>query len=345
VFGAADPATASERLVAVVETREMGEAPRRALRQTVEAQALECLGLPLDEVVLAPPHSVLKTSSGKIRRAATRDLYLAGALGTRRSVRMQLLRLAVAGLAGRVRRGAVRTVARLWAGWAWALLLLLAPPVWLVIVALRRPALGWRIGGWGARTLARLIGLSIRVEGHENLPAHAACVVVANHASYVDGLVAIAALARPFAFVAKRELSDSVISGPFLRGIGAVFVERFALQDSVDGAQQLGARARAGEALFFFPEGTFTRSAGLREFRLGAFLAASEAGLPVVPVAIRGSRAVLPDETWIPRRAAITVHVGAPISPAGSGWRDAIALRDAARAEILRHCGEPDVIT
>jgi hypothetical protein len=62
-------------------------------------------------------------------------------------------------------------------------------------------------------------------------------------------------------------------------------------------------------------------------------------------VAIRGSRAVLPDGIWMPRRAPITVHVGTPISPAGSGWREAIALRDAARAEILCHCGEPDVIT
>ncbi|MBN8443320.1 MAG: 1-acyl-sn-glycerol-3-phosphate acyltransferase [Thauera sp.] len=343
VFGAADPATASERLVAVVETRESDPEARRALQGKVEALALERLGVPLDEVVLAPPHSVLKTSSGKIRRAATRDLYLAGPLGGARSVRVQLLRLAASGLAARARRLAERGGALLWAGWAWLMLLMLAPPVWLAVVAARRPAVGWRIGHWGARLLARLLGVSIAVEGRDKLLSQTACVVAANHASYLDGLVMVAASPRPFAFVAKRELQAQPIAGPFLRGLGAVFVERFALQESVEGARELGARAQAGESLFFFPEGTFTRRAGLGEFRLGAFVAAVESELPVVPIALRGTRALLPDESWMPRRTAVVVRIGDAVVPQGKGWAAAIALRDGVRGRILADCGEPDV--
>ena len=343
VFGAIDPATASERLVAVVETREDRAAAGDALAHAVEALALERLGLPLDEVVLAPPHSVLKTSSGKIRRAATRDLYLAGALGSRHGVRVQVLRLAAAGIAVQGRRLLARCGAMAWAAWAWAMLLVLAPPVWLAVSALQRPAAGWRIARRAARTYARLIGVRLEVSGAENLPAHAPCVVAANHASYVDGLVAVAALVRPFIFVAKRELSANPIAGPFLRGLGAAFVERFSLPDSVEAARELTTRAAAGESLFFFPEGTFTRRAGLSEFRLGAFLTAAQAGLAVVPVAIRGTRAILPDETWRPQRAPVVLQIAPPLQAQGADWAAAVALRDAVRAQILARCGEPDL--
>ncbi len=345
VFGAADPTTASERLVAVVETRAKQDDERGTLQHAVEGLAIELLGVPLDEVVLAPPHSVLKTSSGKIRRVATRDLYLSGVLGRQRSVRMQLLRLAASGLTERASRTLSRGAALLWAGWAWTALVLLAVPVWLAVAALRRPAVGWRIGSRGARLLARLVGIRLDVRGRENLPSDAPCIVVANHASYLDGLIAVAALPRAFAFVAKRELQDNAIAYRFLQGLGAEFVERFAVQDSVDAAHRLATRARAGTALFYFAEGTFVGQPGLREFRLGAFLAACEARLPVVPVTIRGTRTVLPDETWRPRRGPITVSIAPPIPPQGTDWSAALALRDATRAEILAQCGEPDATT
>ncbi|KON80781.1 AMP-binding protein [Azoarcus sp. PA01] len=342
VFGASDPTTASERLVAVVETRATHDDERRSLQHTIEGLAVELLGVPLDEVVLAPPHSVLKTSSGKIRRVATRDLYVSGALGRQRSVRMQLLRLAASALVERASRALSRGAALLWAGWAWIALVLLAVPVWLAVAALRRPAAGWRIGSHAARLLARLVGIRLEVRGRENLPARAPCIVVANHASYLDGLIAVAALPRSFAFVAKRELQDSPIAYRFLQGLGAEFVERFAVQDSVDAAHRLAGRAREGTALFYFAEGTFVGQPGLREFRLGAFLAACDARLPVVPVTLRGTRTVLPDATWRPRRAAITVSIAPPILPQGSDWSAALALRDATRATILAECGEPD---
>ena len=61
-----------------------------------------------------------------------------------------------------------------------------------------------------------------------------------------------------------------------------------------------------------------------------------------MPVTIRGTRAVLPDETWRPRRGPVTVTIGRPILPRGKDWSAALALRDAARRDILQHCGEPD---
>ena len=99
----------------------------------------------------------------------------------------------------------------------------------------------------------------------------------------------------------------------------------------------------------YFPEGTLMRAPGLLPFRLGAFDAAAAAQVPVVPVAIRGTRSILRDQSWFPRRGAIAVTVAPAIDPAvisaeagGDAWKAALKLRDLARERILRHCGEPD---
>ena len=107
-------------------------------------------------------------------------------------------------------------------------------------------------------------------------------------------------------------------------------------------ARELAAAARAGDSLVIYPEGTFTREPGLRPFHMGAFVAAAQSGRPVVPVALRGTRSVLRDGSWLPRRAPVEVHIEKPLAPRGGGWSDALALRDEARRAILARCGEPD---
>jgi 1-acyl-sn-glycerol-3-phosphate acyltransferase len=169
-------------------------------------------------------------------------------------------------------------------------------------------------------------------------------VVAVNHTSYLDGAVLMAALAeRPFAFVAKRELEGNFITRIFLRGIGAEFVERFDVQKSVEHADDLAAAARRGVSLIVFPEGTFQRRPGLMAFRAGAFQAAAQAGVPVVPVALRGARSVLREGTWSLRRSAVAVSFAPAVQPEGSDWNAVLRLRDQVRAEILKRCGEPDL--
>jgi 1-acyl-sn-glycerol-3-phosphate acyltransferase len=82
---------------------------------------------------------------------------------------------------------------------------------------------------------------------------------------------------------------------------------------------------------------------GLLSFRLGAFLAAAQAGASVVPIAIRGTRSILRGGQWLPRRGEINVEIGAPIKPDGADFAAAVKLRDAARCFVLAHCREPDL--
>ena len=350
-FGSPDPNTGTERLVVLAETRETDPETRAALREAIVGASVDLLGEPPDEVVLAPPRTVLKTSSGKVRRSATRELYEAGLVGARaRAVWRQLARLAWRGVWARGLRAARRTGATLYAAHAWTLFWIVAPAIWLLTAFTPRPAWAWTLGGVAARLFLRLVGAPLTVRGREHLPA-GPHILVANHASYLDGILLVAALPGPYVFVAKRELREQFIPRVYLERLGAEFTERFDARQGSEDVQRLAEAVARGHSLAFFPEGTFRRAPGLMPFRLGAFAAAVRAGVPIVPVAIMGARAALPADGWLPRRGAIEIRLGAPIAPpralqAATDTRDAFAatveLRDAVRAVILRECGEGD---
>jgi 1-acyl-sn-glycerol-3-phosphate acyltransferase len=93
--------------------------------------------------------------------------------------------------------------------------------------------------------------------------------------------------------------------------------------------------------VLFFPEGTFSGAAGLRPFRLGAFKLAVDAGVSVVPLALRGTRQVLRAGRRVPRPGSVALWIGAPIPPPGDGWRSVVSLRDRVADAVASHCGEP----
>jgi 1-acyl-sn-glycerol-3-phosphate acyltransferase len=292
--------------------------------------------------VLAAPHTVLKTSSGKIRRSASRELYERGELGRRRAGLRDWLPLVGASTRAALRRGVRASAALLYAAYAWVVFTLVGIPTWLLVLVLPGPRWCVPLIRQAARLAAALCLLRLRVRGLEQLPA-GPCVMVANHASYVDGIVLTAVLPGMHSFIAKREFTRQFVVGLFLRHIGAAFVERFDPHKSLNDARTLAASARGGRRLVYFPEGTFVEAPGLLPFRLGAFVAAAEAGVPVVPIALQGTRHVLRGERWFPRRGDVTITVSAPLTPSGSDWNAALALRDRARAAILKDCGEPDL--
>lgn len=342
VFGVAAAGQGTEKLVVVAESRETDAAARQELVRHINALTVELLGTPPDDVVLAPPHAVLKTSSGKIRRAATREVYCgSGFAGDGRALWLQVARLGVAGFWQSLRVALRRGGELLYGGYAWCVYGLLTLPAVAGIMLLPGVERRWRVVGAIARACVRLCGIRLRVTGLEHLPAGPA-IFVANHASYVDGIVLAAALPLPLGFVAKQELAAHPLAGPLLRRLGAAFVERFDARQGVDDVRRL-AEAAGVRPLLFFAEGTFTRHPGLLPFRLGAFQIAVQNHLAVTPVALAGTREVLRDESWLPRRAELRVSIGAPIAPTGEGWQAALQLRDATRAAILADCGEADL--
>src|SRR6185436_16861287 len=164
-----------------------------------------------------------------------------------------------------------------------------------------------------------------------------------NHTSYMDALIIASVLPGEPAFVAKKEFADQFFAGSFMRRLGVAFVERFDAAASLADADAMTGMAKQGRLFVFFPEGTFTRRAGLLGFYLGAFKVAAETGLPVVPGVLRGTRTLLRGEQWFPRRTPIHVEIAEPIVPSGTDFTAMLGLRDAARAAMLARVGEPDL--
>ena len=343
VFPATDRRTGSERLVVLAETRVTDAGERKQIVAAITRLAADRIGMPPDDVVLAPPRSVLKTSSGKIRRTMSRELYEQGALGrTQRAPWWQVAGSWPAPLPRRhgVARGAW-SISRGPSGPGWSFSSRV-PGAWLTTMILpgvdlrRRAARAW------ARCALRLSGIHVRVEGLERLPTASAAVVVANHASYADSILLTAALPPRFGYAVKRELATAALLGAPLRRLGAVFVERVDAAGGVEDTGVLEAHTRAGEPLVMFPEGTFRRAPGLLPFKLGAFVVAAHTGAPIIPVALVGTRSLLRPGEWLPRRCEIVITIGTPIVSSEHDWDAALALRDAARRAILARVPEPD---
>lgn len=341
-FAALDPTSGSERLVVAAETHLSAVEELAALAALVRQATVEVLGTPPDDVVLARPGAVPKTSSGKIRRAAAADLYAKGALGAKpRATWWQLTRFALSGIAPRLRRRRRLLAALGYNARCWATTALVVAPTVLLLALLPRQQWRRRLVRRAAQSARRGCGLAVLLRGEENLPSES-CVLVANHGSWLDAPLLVALLPARFVFVAGEVFSRQRLAGFLLRRIGTEFVERSAPGEAVAGVAHLVEVARE-RPLVIFPEGGLARAPGLRPFHMGAFVAASDAVCPVVPVTIRGTRSVLRPGGRFVRRGAVTVVIGTPIRASQSGWEGALELERRARAVILHHLGEPDL--
>jgi 1-acyl-sn-glycerol-3-phosphate acyltransferase len=342
-FPTMDERTGTERLVLLVETRLTDPEATAALKKKIAESSAAHLDMSPDEVMIVPPHTVPKTSSGKIRRSAARALYETGTLAQKgHALWWQLIRLTLSSVRMRSRRAGHLAVEFLYATYWWGLLIAMAVWVWISVLLL--PRRSWRQAAIhrAARAFLWLTGSAPEVEA-ETWPPERDVILVSNHSSYLDSLVIAATVPGSLTFVAKEELAGQRVAGPFLHRIGTLFARRTDAAGGVEDTQRQLEAVRAGERIVSFPEGTLTRMPGLLGFRLGAFLVAAQAGVPVVPITIRGTRSILRGDQWFPRRGKIFVHIGRPLAADGTGFDAAVRLRDSARALMLKWSGEPDL--
>ena len=133
------------------------------------------------------------------------------------------------------------------------------------------------------------------------------------------------------------------LAGLLLKRIGSEFVDRFNRHAGGLDARRLLKAADAGQSLVFFPEGTFVERPGVGKFHTGAFAIAARVGLPVVPVAIRGTRYILPSGRYLPRFGRIDIEILPPLPVSATDTGAVLAIRDQARSRIVNALGEPDL--
>lgn len=210
-----------------------------------------------------------------------------------------------------------------------------------LIILLPTLALRRAVGRFSVGCCLAAVGVRLRVRGQAHLPA-GACIAVANHASYIDGLVLTAALPARFTFVVQDGARDWPYIGLVIRRMGVSFVNRSSAREGAVQTRTLVRRLGEGESLAIFAEGTFEAAPGLLAFKNGAFLMAARAGVPVVPVALRGTRRLFGGEPPRLHWSRVEVEILPPITPGGAEKDAALALRDQVRSAILARCGEPD---
>jgi 1-acyl-sn-glycerol-3-phosphate acyltransferase len=167
-------------------------------------------------------------------------------------------------------------------------------------------------------TTFRVLDLNIQVEGAERIPREGGAVLASNHISYLDFIFAGLA-ARPskrlVRFMAKKEVFDNKISGPLMRGMRHIPVDRSAGLSSYRQALEY---LKSGEVVGVFAEATISRSFTVKELKNGAVRMAQAADVPLIPVALWGTQRLWtkgrPRRLW-QRHVPITVLVGEPIYP------------------------------
>ena len=223
--------------------------------------------------------------------------------------------------------------------YAWAVLLVIVLPLCVMLAATPGLTARRRLARGAARLFLRAIGSPVRIEGGSVEP-HYPCVVVANHASYLDGIILTAALPAGFTYLIKHQMNRVPIAAFILRRLGSAFVDRDNRNDRHRTARALHSLATRGSALGFFPEGTFDKAPGLKAFHLGAFSAAARARLPVVPVVIYGARSKLPSGAFLPRPGPLRVRICEAVRPEDPSAR---VLMAETRRAMLAHLDEPDL--
>ena len=355
-FGLTDESTGTEKLVVVAETRERGAAKRAALASSVTEFVTRGLGLPPDRVELIPPGGIPKTSSGKLRREETKQLYLAGTLSASRAPAwVQIARLGTSSVLHNIWRDVVGAARRaleiLYGVYFLAVFALWIVPTWVIVQFIKDHRKAGRFTSVALKVLFVLGGCRVRVVGKEYMDTPGAKIYAANHASYFDVLALMMGLGVPYRFTAKMEVGKMPFIGAFLDHMGHLKFDRTDPDSRLRQAQQLEEILRNGESVFVFPEGTFTAEDGVRPFQLGAFKAAVATGTPIIPVSLSGARKFLRDGTYLPRPTKVTITLSPPIYPrkaasaqtsaGNSDWHELIRLRDTTRDAIVRHTGEP----
>jgi 1-acyl-sn-glycerol-3-phosphate acyltransferase len=174
-----------------------------------------------------------------------------------------------------------------------------------------------RVGGLWARTIIRISGIKVDVEGRDNIPMGEPVVFACNHASQFDIPILYEALPVQFRFVVKKELFKIPIFGFAMRHAGYVPIDRSGGKAALRSLYEAAERVKKGASIIIFPEGTRSPDGRLKPFKMGGILIAINAGCPIVPVAISGSHNVLPKGSLRVRPGRIKVTFGLPVQTVG----------------------------
>src|SRR5215470_6757800 len=181
----------------------------------------------------------------------------------------------------------------IWFAWSWfvaaLLLLFFAPPVVLLGSLFKKQTWIYWWANWGARNWLRLSGVKVHIRGREQLDENQTYVFVANHWSYLDAAPLFALTGRRMGMIAKKELLNAPILGYSMGFVNVIAIDRSNRERAVQSLKVATERLRSGVSFGVCPEGTRALPGEMLPFKKGAFHMAVQAGVPVVPIALKNS--------------------------------------------------------
>lgn len=324
VFAASDKIQASEKLIVVAETRLGDNKQRLELEQHIRSEVLEQDGTTLDQIILEPPGSVLKTSSGKVRRSAMRERFETGREFTNNFNLFSKIKLGSSLLAAKLGSFRHASFTLIYSAWVycWAIVLVLLSVAFFVLapsVPIRR-----KITSYLVRALCIIAG--VKLTSDSKLPSQRTIYCI-NHSSYCDAMFLCAFLPSNTAFVAMRELEQVPLIGWYLKLLGTRFISRVGA-DSVEDISTLAQALKGNQSLAVFPEGTFIRREGLLPFKLGAFALAARENVSITPLHLNGTRKFLRPDQWMLRPSTIRLKIFGSITSDRQEWQNLVLFRD-----------------
>jgi 1-acyl-sn-glycerol-3-phosphate acyltransferase len=192
-----------------------------------------------------------------------------------------------------------------------------------------------------SRVVLGVPGVKLEVVTEAPLDPRRPYVFMANHASMVDIWAMFVAVPVSFRFIAKSQLAGIPLFGWAMRAGRFIFIDRQNAASARRSIEEAARRIKGGQSVVIYPEGTRTRDGRVAPFKKGGFHLAMNSGAEIVPVAIIGSRAVMPRGAALIRAGTVKVEFGAPISTAGVTNGERNALVDRVRDTIIAMLGDP----
>jgi fatty-acyl-CoA synthase len=339
-FGVTDIEAGTEKIVVVAESKLPRDEHER-LNNTILSEISNALGISPDDIIIAPPHTIPKTSSGKLQRSACKEAYIKNELvGQQTAPHIQMAKLYLRAVTKRVLHFTQRTFKFIYTCYALLCISIIVLPLWLTVLTIHQKHAA-KIIKFAATGLSFLIFCPIKQINKFNIPQNKPVIFCANHASYTDAWILLATLPAGTRFAGKKELFRTPILASIMKKLQVIPINRAEFSQSVDDLNKMKIALASGHSLLIFPEATFTYASGIRSFKTGAFQLAVDTHTSICPIAIQGTRNILRDGARMLSPQKVTVIACEEIQPAAEGWDEVVRLQTLVRKTISKACKEP----
>lgn len=341
VFGVKDKKLGTEKLIVVAETKDSNAYKKDKIIIEVNDKISSVLGITPDEVIIVKARTIPKTSSGKLQRSKCKQDYIDGKLGgSRAPVWMQVARLSARGLGlklfDKFKKG-LRFIYSVYVGTFTVLAIILAWSLSFVL-SKKQSVLATK---FIVRVSLLFFYIRITTYGKENIDSSKNYVFISNHASYLDAIVLLLALPSNALFVSKIEAMKYPFIGRILKKYNYITVDREDLTKNISDVDTIIDSLKQGNSVIIFPEGTFKDSPGILPFKLGAFKSAAKADIPVLPIALTGTRSVMRGDSLLLRPGKVEINFLPEIIIKSQDFEDISYVLKSSRRAISQYSNEP----